>query len=84
MKVLIFLIIVSWINSQTIKLIDAQSEKPIENANVFVGNKGITTDKYGLCNLNIFDETDEVTFSMIGYKTIKIAFSDIASFVDLK
>ena len=84
MKVLIFLVIVSWINSQTIKLIDAQSEKPIENVNVFVGNKGMTTDKYGLCNLNIFDKTDEVTFSIIGYKTIKIPFSDISNMVYLE
>ena len=84
MLILIFLITLSSISAQTIILIDAQTGKPIENVNVFVGNNGTTTDNYGYCNLDIFKKSDQITFSMIGYRTVTFPFSEIPKVVYLE
>ena len=84
MLILIFLITLSSISAQTIILIDTQTDKPIENVNVFVGNNGTTTDNYGYCNLEIFKKRDQITFSMIGYKTVTFLFSEIPKVVYLE
>ena len=84
MLILIFLITLSSISAQTIILIDTQTGKPIENVNVFVGNNGTTTDNYGYCNLDIFKKRDQITFSMIGYRTVTFSFSEIPKVVYLK
>jgi len=80
----IFFIIFSIINAQTITIIDTQTNKPIENVNVFVRNNGTTTDRYGSCNLNIFKKSDQITFSMIGYKTITFPNNEIPKMVYLE
>ena len=84
MLILIFLITLSSISAQTIILIDTQTGKPIENVNVFVGNNGTTTDNYGYCNLDIFKKRDQITFSMIGYRTVTFSFSEIPKVVYLE
>jgi len=83
MLILIFLITLSSNSAQTIILIDTQTGKPIENVNVFVGNNGTTTDNYGYCNLDIFKKRDQITFSMIGYRTVTFSFSEIPKVVYL-
>ena len=84
MKVLIFIVILSSINAQIIRVIDNQTGNPVENVNVFAGSNGTTTDKYGFCNLGIFNTNDEITFSMIGYSTFTLPFIDISKVVHLQ
>ena len=84
MKVLIFIVTLSSITAKTIRLIDIQTGNPIENVNVFVGDNGTTTDKYGFCNLGIFNKTDYITFSMIGYSTVTLPSIEISKVVYLQ
>ena len=84
MKVLIFIVILCSINAQIIRVIDNQTGNPVENVNVFAGSNGTTTDKYGFCNLGIFNTNDEITFSMIGYSTFTLPFIDISKVVHLQ
>ena len=56
MRVLIFTAILSFINAHTIIVIDGQTGYPIQNVNVFTMGDGITTDKQGYCNLDIFNK----------------------------
>jgi len=80
----IFFITFSLINAQSITIIDTQTDKPIENVNVFVGDNGTITDSYGLCNLDIFKKTDQITFSIIGYKTVTFPYDEIPKMVYLE
>jgi len=80
----IFFITFSLISAQSISIVDAQTDKPIENVNVFVGNKGITTDSYGSCSLDIFKKDDKITFLMIGYKSVTLSYSEISKLVYLE
>ena len=84
MKVFIFLLSLCFVNAQTIRVLDSQNGNPIQNVNIYVGNKGATTDKNGFCDLSLFNETDEITFSMIGYTTITLPFLSIPKVVYLK
>ena len=80
----IFLIFLSSLNAQIITLIDHQSRIPIENVNVFVNNNGTTTNSQGLCNIDIFKKNDKITFSAIGYETVKLKFKEIPEVLYLK
>ena len=80
----IFFIIFSLIGAQTITIIDAQTDKPIENVNVFANDNGTITDNYGSCSLDIFKKSDQITFSMIGYKTITLPNSEISKMIYLE
>ena len=82
--IFIFFILLSLASAQTITLVDFQTKTPIENVNVFVGNNGTTTDSYGSCNLGKFNNGDTVTFSMIGYRTTTLPFSDVPEIVYLE
>ena len=84
MKVLIYIITLSSIAGQTIRLIDGHSGDPVENVNVFVGNVGTTSDKYGFCDLGIFNKADDITFSMIGYSTMTLPILEIPEVVYLQ
>ena len=72
------------LSTQTIILMDTQTGKPIENVNVFVGNNGTTTNSNGSCNIDIFNKSDRITFSMIGYRDFTLPFSQIPEIVYLK
>ena len=80
----IFFITFSVIGAQTITIIDAQAKTPIENVNVYVDNKGIITNNYGSCSLDIFKQNDHITFSMIGYKSITLPYSKISKMIYLE
>ena len=83
MLILIFLIMLTTLSTQTIILMDTQTGKPIKNVNVFVGNNGTTTNSNGYCNLDIFNKNDQITFSMIGYRDFTLPFSQIPKVVYL-
>jgi len=83
MLILIFLIMLTTLSTQTIILMDTQTGKPIENVNVFVANNGTTTNSNGYCNLDIFNKNDQITFSMIGYRDFTLPFSQIPEVVYL-
>ena len=80
----IFFITFSLIGAQTITIVDAQTNTPIQNVNVYADSVGIITDNYGFCSLNIFKQNDQITFSMIGYKTIKLPYNRISKMIYLE
>ena len=67
-----------------VTIVDAQTNLPIKDVNVYCGNKGITTNKYGSCSLNIFNNEEKITFSIIGYKDITIPYYEVSEFVQLE
>ena len=70
MKILLFISILTLVQAKEIRLIDNETGDPIKNVNVYTDKYGTTTDENGYCSLELFDEIDEITFSMIGYETI--------------
>ena len=68
---IVFFILVGLINTQTITICDSQSGLPLADVNVFKNNVGTTTDSNGVCDLHLFQADDQVTFSSIGYITVK-------------
>ena len=84
MLVFILFISLSVSLSQTILLIDINTDKPIKNVNVFDGINGTTTDSLGLCYLENLNKNNKITFSMIGYKNITFEFIDIPKIVYLE
>ena len=84
MFILIFLTYLTYSSAQLIIVVDHKTSYPIENVNVFVMNNGTITNSYGICNIEIFKKTDQITFSAIGYKTIKLKFDEISKVVYLK
>ena len=81
---IIFFILFSLLNAKSISVIDAETKEPIENVNVFDGNVGTTTDSYGMCSIEAFEKDGNITFSMIGYDTVKLPYNDIVKSVYLK
>ena len=70
MKFLLFISISTLVQAKEIRLIDNETGDPIKSVNVYTDKYGTTTDENGYCSLELFDEIDDITFSMIGYKTI--------------
>ena len=81
---IIFFILFSLLNAKSISVIDAETKKPIENVNIFDGNVGTTTDSYGMCSIEAFEKDGKITFSMIGYDTVKLPYNDIVKSVYLR
>ena len=81
---IIFFILFSLLNAKSISVIDAETKKPIENVNIFDGNVGTTTDSYGMCSIEAFEKDGNITFSMIGYDTVKLPYNDIVKSVYLR
>ena len=61
-----------------------ETDRPIENVNVFDGATGATTDSYGMCSIEIFQKDENITFSMIGYKPVTLPYDEILKSVSLK
>ena len=70
-KILLFISILTLVQAKEIRLIDNQTGNPIRNVNVYTEKDGTTTDENGFCSLELFEEMDDITFSIIGYETIK-------------
>ena len=68
---IVFFTLLGLINTQTITIRDSQSGLPLAGVNVFKDNIGITTDSNGVCDLHFFQSDDQITFSSIGYSTVK-------------
>ena len=66
---------------QNIKVLDQNNSSPLANVNVYFDSIGTTTDKYGLCNIYQFNPSDLVTFSLIGYKEIRLVKSKITNII---
>ena len=81
---IILFILFSILNAKSISVIDAETKKPIENVNIFDGNVGTTTDSYGMCSIEAFEKDGKITFSMIGYDTVKLPYDDIVKSVYLR
>ena len=77
MKILLFISILTMVQAKEIRLIDNETGDPIKSVNVYTDKYGITTDENGYCSLELFDEIDDITFSMIGYETITKRYKEI-------
>jgi len=55
-----------------VRVLDKESLEPIESVNIYSGNKGITTNSDGYCNIGLFSDDEVIKFSSIGYKLFKI------------
>ena len=84
MKILLCISIFSLVYAKEIRLIDNETGDPIKNVNVYTDKYGTTTDENGYCSLVLFDEIDEITFSMIGYETITKRYGDITKVLYMK
>jgi len=80
----ILFITFSIIGAQTISVVDAQTDTPIPNVNVYADSVGVITDNYGFCSLNTFKQNDQITFSMIGYKTITLPYNRMPKMIYLE
>ena len=59
-------------------IIDSESKVPLQNVNIFNESRGVTSDSGGrFFYHDIFDANDTITFSLIGYRTIYLAVSEI-------
>lgn len=74
---IIFLILLSLANSQTIIIRDANIKIPLVDVNVFTDDNGTTTDNNGICYLDGFGSKEIITFSLIGYRTLRLIKSQI-------
>ena len=84
MKILLCISIFTLVYAKEIRLIDNETGDPIKNVNVYTDKYGTTTDENGYCSLVLFDEIDEITFSMIGYETITKRYGDITKVLYMK
>ena len=84
MKILLFISILTMVQAKEIRLIDNETGDPIKSVNVYTDKYGTTTDENGYCSLVLFDEIDEITFSMIGYETITKRYGDITKVLYMK
>ena len=84
MKIIFFISILTLVHAKEIRLIDNETGDPIKNVNVYTDKYGTTTDENGYCSLVLFDEIDEITFSMIGYETITKRYRDITKVLYMK
>ena len=80
----ILFITFSIIGAQTTSVVDAQTDTPIPNVNVYADSVGVITDNYGFCSLNTFKQNDQITFSMIGYKTITLPYNRMPKMIYLE
>ena len=83
MKILLFISTLTLIQAKEIRLIDNQTGNPIKDVNVYTDKDGTTTDENGFFSLELFNETDDITFSMIGYETITKSYGEIAKILYL-
>lgn len=64
------------------RVLDMDSKQPLENVNVYIENSevGTATNRKGefkLSNLSTIHTPDSLTFSRVGYKTVKIGFREL-------
>ena len=57
---------------------------PLGNVNVFKNDLGTTTDSNGMCDLHFFQSNDQITFSLIGYITLKLPKNEVPKVLFMK
>ena len=73
-----FLLAFTKVYGQFAVIIDSESKVPLQNVNIFNESRGVTSDSGGRFFYHgIFDANDTITFSLIGYRTIYLAVSEI-------
>ncbi|MBA66057.1 MAG: hypothetical protein CMG55_09685 [Candidatus Marinimicrobia bacterium] len=70
--------------SQEVIILDRQTSNPLKDVNIFNKNDGITSDKNGQCNLDNFEESDTLVFSLIGYSNIQLVKSMVLDTVKMQ
>lgn len=82
-RILLLLLIISPLKSfsQTVKIVDFESENPIENVMIYDENKLIInhTNKEGNAPIYEYQESDILSFNHIGYVEIEILKKDLKS-----
>ena len=77
-KLFTFLLAFTKVSGQFAVIIDSESKVPLQNVNIFNESRGVTSDLGGRFFYHgIFDANDTITFSLIGYRTIYLAVSEI-------
>ncbi len=74
---IIFFLLLELSYTQIITILDSRSGLPLRNINVFKNNLGTTTDSNGVCDLHLFQADDQITFSLIGYNTVKLTKNEV-------
>ncbi len=74
---LVIILSIILVNAQVTKICDLKTGDPLDQVNIYNKKIGTTTDENGLFDLEIFDDDDLITFSLIGYKNIDFLKSDI-------
>ena len=83
---LLFLVFLSNLNSQTITVIDSETEITIPSVLLFNENKSVSklTDFEGKISIDIFNNNDSITLSHISYKEEKFSFSELKKLSTIK
>ena len=83
---LLFLVFLSNLNSQTITVIDSETEITIPSVLLFNENKSVSklTDFEGKISIDIFNKNDSITLSHISYKEEKFSFSELKNLSTIK
>ena len=83
---LLFLVFLSNLNSQTITVIDSETETTIPSVLLFNENKSVSklTDFEGKISIDIFNKNDSITLSHISYKEEKFSFSELKNLSTIK
>ena len=72
------------IKTQSILIQDKDTKLPLIDVNVFSKDKGTTSDNYGVCFLDNFENEDLVNFSLVGYKSISLKKNNIPKILYLE
>ncbi len=70
--------------AQKVQLIDKDFKTPIENVNFTQNEKGQSTNKNGIVDVSIFNDSDSITISHISYQILRILKKDIKLKIKLK
>tara|TARA_B100001287_G_scaffold147795_1_gene124480 strand:+ start:739 stop:3225 length:2487 start_codon:yes stop_codon:yes gene_type:complete len=83
---LLFLVFLSNLNSQTITVIDSETETTIPSVLLFNQNKSVSklTDFEGKISIDIFNKNDSITLTHISYKEEKFSFSELKKLSTIK
>ena len=82
--IIIFFLFIGLSHTQTITISDHQSGLPLGDVNVFKNDLGTTTDSNGMCDLHFFQSNDQITFSLIGYSTLKLPKNEVPKVLFMK
>lgn len=76
---LCLLLAAQWAGAQTVLVVDAQTNEPLEWVAILgvPSQQLVSTNAIGQAEIKIFPASDSLTFSKIGYQSIKMALKDV-------